>query len=66
MRAPLRGSSVKCGLPPGWMSPIERSTRCCGTSRSGTIVDATIEPALPFWILPLRDPLTSTGSQPTS
>ena len=30
------GSRVKCGLPSGWTSPFERSTRPAGTPRTGS------------------------------
>src|SRR5258706_6670465 len=63
--AMLRGSRCTCGLPPGWMSPIERSiTR--GTSSFTTNCEASRKPGEPGWMRPLPDCCRSSGSQPIS
>src|SRR5712692_5777485 len=62
----LPGSSVKCGLPSGWTSPSERSTRPLGTFRTGIPVDASMTVGVPRTIFGLLLPRAITSIQASS
>src|SRR5712692_8341824 len=60
------GSREKCGLPSGCTSPIERSTRVEGTSRSAMPREISIRPGAPRTIFGWFAPRTATSAHASS
>src|SRR5438477_1004936 len=56
------GSSEKCGLPRGWTSPIERSTRVVGTSSTSTPREISMRPRPPRMMFWLFEPSMATSA----
>src|SRR5438105_746575 len=57
------GSREKCGLPRGWTSPIERSTRVVGTSSTSTPREISMRPGPPRMMFWLFEPSIATSAQ---
>ena len=53
-------------MPSGWTSPSARLTVPVGFSSTETPADASTKPGCPGWILGLRLPGSTSGSQPMS
>src|SRR5919108_1464966 len=57
------GSREKCGLPCGWTSPIERSTRVVGTSSTSTLREMSTRPRPPRMMVALLEASMATSAQ---